>query len=132
MANPEVSIGIATCGRPQCIRRCIRSIKQYVKVPYKIIILDNTKAFTDKLDNQIEGYKKYADIFIEIDDRKIGCSESNNLIAEACDTPYLMHLDDDCYLISDVVSAELDAINKYDADIVSCLWKDTYLSLIHI
>ena len=60
----NISIGIVTNGRPQCIRRCIRSIQKYVKIPYKLIILDNTKAFTNKLDNEIEKYKKYADKYI--------------------------------------------------------------------
>ncbi|RLC81995.1 MAG: hypothetical protein DRI61_03115, partial [Chloroflexi bacterium] len=63
--------------------------------------------------------------YIEIEDRKIGCSESNNLIAESCDTEYLMHLDDDVYLESDVISKELDYLKSTDTDIVSCCWYDT-------
>jgi len=120
----ELTIGIATCGRPRVIRRCINSIKKYTKIPYKIIILDNTKAFTNKLDtSKIE---KLADIYIDISDRKIGCSESNNIIAEYTDTEFLMHLDDDLYLRSDIVTPLLDFIKAHENSIISAGWFDTF------
>jgi len=121
----ELSIGIATCGRPRVLRRCLKSIKRFTNIPYKLIILDNTKAFTDKID--MSWAKRLADTYIEIEDRKIGCSESNNLIAESCDTEYLMHLDDDIYLVNDVVTEEYNFLeNNPEIDIVSVMWKDTY------
>jgi len=120
----ELSIGIATCGRPRVLRRCLKSIKRFTNIPYKLIILDNTKAFTDKID--MSWAKRLADTYIEIEDRKIGCSESNNLIAESCDTEYLMHLDDDIYFRSDIISKMFPLAKENQYDIVSCLWYDTY------
>ena len=123
--NCEVTIGIATCGRPKILNRCIRSIERYTKIPYKILVLDNIGAFTDREDARPK--LKSSIKYIEVNDRKIGCSESNNILAEECDTSYLMHLDDDCYLVSDIVKSELNHLKRHeDVDIVSCLWRDEY------
>jgi len=123
----EISIGIATCGRPRTLNRCIRSLKKFVDIPYDLIILDNTKAFTeeeDALPSKIPSNAKY----IEINDRKIGCCESNNIIADNCETQYIMHMDDDVYLTqSGIIKRMLDEVKaREDGYIVGGTWFDTF------
>lgn len=91
----DLTIGIATCGRPRVITRCLRSLKKYAGVDYDLIILDNTSAFTDDK----RAYAKLPeDATVIHKNKKIGCSESNNIIADECNTEYIMHLDDDIIL----------------------------------
>ena len=98
MKDIDLTIGIATCGRPRVLRRCINSIKKHIQLPLKILIVDNVGAFTNKTEVKAKNFIKGDNIqIIEIDDRKIGCCESNNLVLENCDTQYLMYLDDDVY-----------------------------------
>lgn len=126
MALPELSIGITTCGRPKVLKRCLTSLERFVKVPYKLIILDNTKAFTNAVD--MSWAKKKADIYLEIADRKIGCCESNNLIADACDTEFLMHIDDDVYFKEPgIVETLLGFVKEQEKlTIASAAWYDNY------
>jgi hypothetical protein len=121
----ELTLAIATCGRPKVLRRCITSIKKFVDFPNKIILLDNTKAFTDEINNNWAS--KISDKYIEVADRKIGCCESNQMMVDECDTDYIMHLDDDIYFDkSGIVTSMMEHLKKKKSDIVSCLWYDHY------
>ncbi len=123
----ELTIGIATCGRPKILRRCIRSINAFTDIPYNLIILDNSKAFTDNKDAYINNVPSNAKL-IEIEDKKIGCCESNNIIADNCDTQYLMHMDDDVYLKEKgIIESMLDKCKKEeDPYIIGGTWFDTF------
>ena len=95
----KLTIGIATCGRPNILRRCLRSIRVHTHIDYEIIVLDNAKAFTDDPDAIPNISSKYK--YIEVADNKIGCCESNNILQDNCATEYFMHLDDDVYINTD-------------------------------
>lgn len=124
----ELSIGVSTCGRPRLLKRCLNSIRRYTKIPLKFIVVDNTKAFTDKyhppnLGRDVE--------YIEVEDRKIGCSETNNILFDACETEYLMYVDDDIYLqqngLIDILLRNLKELEKVDIKVaVGGSWYDTY------
>jgi hypothetical protein len=118
----ELTIGIATCGRPRTLKRCIRSINRYTKTPYKLIILDNAKAFTKDKRAHVENFLGITHKLIDIKNKKIGCSESNNLIAEACRTDYLMHMDDDVIIRSNVIDVMFEYIKNNKEMIVGCKW----------
>jgi len=127
MNEPDLTLAIATCGRPKVLRRCLNSINTFVKYPHKIIILDNTKAFTDEVNNNWAKKKAYK--FIEVTDKKIGCCESNQMMIDVCDTDYIMHLDDDVYFEKNgIVTKMMEYIKKHkdSVSIVSCLWRDTF------
>jgi len=69
------------------------------------------------------------DKHIEVTDKKIGCCESNNILAQNCDTEYIMHIDDDIYFTQPLtITRMMKHLNSkiYNCDIVSCLWKDMY------
>lgn len=118
----DLTLAIATSSRPSAVRRLLRSIKKYTSVPHKIILLDNTYYY-DKDWNPRYGMS--IDKTIKINDRLIGCCESNNILAENCDTKYIMHLDDDVYFKSDIITPLYDKIKDSNYDIVSTRWYDT-------
>jgi len=123
----ELTIGIATCGRPRVLRTCLKSLKNHLTIPYKLIILDNAKAFTDNEDAFISKLPDNAKL-IEVKHKKIGCCESNNIIANACDTRYLMHMDDDVFLkeggaIEDMLQ---EVKNTNNPCIIGGTWYDEY------
>lgn len=125
----DLTIGVSTCGRPRLLKRCLNSIKRFTSIPYKLIILDNVKAFTDRAPTLTLPSNA---TLIEIKDKKIGCCESNNIIADACDTQYLMHIDDDVYLednsIIDNMLTKFKRLREYDSNIgvLGGSWYDTY------
>lgn len=97
MKEAELTIGIATCGRHRLLRRCINSIRKYTRIPFELVIVDNTKAFKPDYKPPFVHRAKY----IEVSDKKIGCCETNNIILDNCSTEYLMYMDDDVYVRDD-------------------------------
>lgn len=88
----ELTIGIPTCAREKAVTTCIDSIFKNVKIPFKLLIVDNTRAhYEPKLD-----IKKIYNIdqYIEIK-KPIGPSASRKIIAENTSTDFLLFLDDD-------------------------------------
>lgn len=129
----SLTIGIATCGRPRILRRCIDSINRFTKTPVEFIVVDNTGAFTDdpKAKASIKGVN-----IIDVSDKKIGCCESNNIIADECKTKYLMHMDDDVYIPSNsdgVIDDMYKLISIQDEPtIIGGCWYDTfYMDMRH-
>ena len=132
MNKVELTIGIATCGRPRVLKRCIRSIDKFTKTPHKFIVLDNIKAFTNKREAQLTNLPKGVKL-IEVTDRKIGCCESNNILEDACNTPYFMHIDDDVYLdkegLIDILFNKLKDLEgrfNHKVPMVGGAWGDTF------
>jgi len=125
--KPELTIGIGTCGRTRLLRRCINSLRKYTHIPFKLIVVDNTKAFYSKyIPPRIPSCE-----YIEIIDKKIGCTETNNIILDRCETDYLMHIDDDVYVRDDFTVDKLFMSLKklekeYDRVAVGASWYDTY------
>ena len=128
--TPKLTIGIATCGRPRILKRCIRSIEKFTNINYEIIILDNVKAFTNDEEAIPRLSSKYR--YIEIADRKIGCCESNNILQNNCDTQFFMHIDDDVYIdskgfIDKLFETYLQLEEKIsNLAVVSASWYDTF------
>ena len=126
----KLTIGIATCGRPNILRRCLRSIRAHTHIDYEIIVLDNAKAFTDDPDAVPNISSKYK--YIEVADNKVGCCESNNILQDNCTTEYFMHLDDDVYIntdgfIDELFDTYLKLEGKYDnLGVVGASWYDTF------
>jgi len=121
----DLTIGIATCGRPKVLTRCLRSLKKYAGIDYELVILDNTSAFTD----DPKAYAKIPeDATLIKENKKIGCCESNNAIADSCETEYLMHLDDDVILTQpNIIKNMFDLIvDKEPPTIIGGTWYDTF------
>jgi len=117
----DLTLAIATCGRPFAVRRLLKSIEKYVTTPHKTILLDNTY-YHDMSWNP--NYGSNIDKNIEVNDRLIGCCESNNLLAENCETRYIMHLDDDVHLQSDIITPMYEKIKNSNYSIIGTRWKD--------
>ena len=121
----DLSIAIVTCGRPNLVRRCIRSIKANTKTLYKIVLLDVSKSFTDKPVMESLSKSKSIDKYIEYD-KPLGIGAGYQMIAEACDTKYIFHIDDDIFLDKfPVIDEEYKYIKEHpDVGVVSCCWWD--------
>ncbi len=132
----ELTIAIATCGRPRILNRCLNSIKTFTDMSYDVIILDNVGAFTDEKNAKPRGISLKSKI-INIDDKKIGCTESNNILADACKTKYIMHMDDDVYITPDNANI-IDEMFKWkkntdDNIIIGGAWYDMfYRNMRHV
>ena len=122
----DLTIGIATCGRPKVLNRCLRSLKKNAGMDYKIIVLDNTKAFTD--DQQAYAKNLPSNVDRIHWDKKIGCCESNNILADACETEFLMHMDDDVILTQEnIIKNMYNEIKKTkNPTIIGGTWYDTF------
>jgi len=124
----DLTIGIATCGRPKVLIRLLRSLKKYAGMDYKLKILDNTPAFTDdpKAFVNPEKFPKYAEVIYW--EEKIGCCESNNILADACETEYFMHMDDDVIVTDeDIIKNMYEIIKKTKKPtIIGGTWYDTF------
>ena len=121
----DLTICMATCGRPKAIKRCLRSIDKNVTYPHKIAVLDNTPYYTDEPIMEWAKTDKRIDIYLPRKDL-VFVGQSNQILADACDTKYIMHIDDDIYFDKPgIIEAEMDYIKKHpDIGIVSCAWLD--------
>jgi len=122
----DLSIAIVTCGRPHLLRRCLRSIKANTSTPYKVVVLDVTKSFTDEPVMDKIKDSKSIDTYVEYD-KPLGIGAGYQKIAELCDTKYVFHIDDDIYLDKyPVIDAEYKYIKEHpEVGVVSCCWFDT-------
>jgi GT2 family glycosyltransferase len=116
----KLTIGIPTCAREQSVSACIDSIKKNVKIPFKLLVVDNTKAHTVPEINLAGKYE--IDKYIEIEE-PIGPSASRKIIAENTTTEYLLFLDDDNLVRKNSVETMMDYIEKNpEVSIVSGVW----------
>jgi hypothetical protein len=123
----DLTIAIATCGRPRILNRCIKSLIQNAGMDFKLLILDNSSAFT----NDINAKPRKISIphrILEVSD-KIGCCESNNILADNCNTKYIMHMDDDLYIEDspDIIKNMYTLITSIESPtIIGGTWFDTF------
>jgi len=126
--DAELSLGVASCGRPRILNRCIQSVLKNTEAPIEIIILDNVRAFTKNKYARVR--PNYPCEVINVYEKKIGCCESNNILADACKTKYFMHMDDDLFIPRSsfgIIDEMLDLIKKQDKPtIIGGCWDDTY------
>jgi len=116
----ELTIGIPTCAREKAITACIDSILKNVKIPFKLLIVDNTRAYYEPKPD----LKKISNIdqYIEIK-KPIGPSASRKIIAENTSTEYLLFLDDDNLVRKNSVEMMMEHLkNNPEVSIVSGAW----------
>lgn len=116
----ELTIGIPTCAREESVSACIDSVLKNVEIPFKLIIVDNTKAYTKPKINLTEIFD--IDKYIEIE-KPIGPSASRKIIAENTSTEYLLFLDDDNLVRKNAVEMMMEHLkNNPKVSIVSGAW----------
>jgi len=116
----ELTIGIPTCTREESVSMCINSILKNVSIPFKLIVVDNTKAFNHPKKNLSEIFDIYK--YIEIE-KPIGPSASRKIIAENTSTEFLLFLDDDNLVRKNTVEIMMHHLmNNPYVSIVSGAW----------
>lgn len=118
--QPKLTIGILTCAREESVSACIDSIIKNVKIPFKLLIVDNTKAHTKPRINLTEIFN--IDKYIEVEE-PIGPSASRKIIAENTSTEYLLFLDDDNLVRKNAVKRMIEHLkDNPEVSIVSGAW----------
>jgi len=118
--QPKLTIGIPTCAREQSITACIESIEKNVEIPFKLLVVDNTKAHTQPKINLSNLFD--IDKYIEVEE-PIGPSASRKIIAENVSTEFLLFLDDDNLVRENTVKIMMKYLeNNPEVSIVSGAW----------
>lgn len=116
----ELTIGIPTCAREESISLCIKSILKNVRIPFKLIVVDNTKAYYQPKIRLSEIFDLYKYIEIET---PVGPSASRKIIAENTSTEFLLYLDDDNFVRKNAVETMMEHLkNNPHVSIVSGAW----------
>lgn len=85
----ELTIGIPTANRPAKICQCLDSIKDHLKIPYRIIVVDSSESSLALSADYIENME------IIHPPSMVSPSHARKMISDKFDTEYLLYLDDD-------------------------------------
>ena len=119
MANDSlVSIIVPIYNVEKYLRRCVESILSQSYKKMEIILVD---------DGSEDGSSQICDYYEEIDERihvvhkeNGGLSDARNAGIDICKGEYLLFIDSDDYIRSDMVEGMLEVAIKEEADIVEC------------
>lgn len=112
--NIKLTIGIPTVNRPNKICACLDSIKDYLSIPYKILVVDSSK------DNLLRLNKNYIEgLSIIKPPEMVSPSHARKIISDNLNTEFLLYLDDDMTITKGSVEKLMEFLkNNNDADIV--------------
>ncbi len=79
------------------LKKTIQSIRKYMKVPYKIKLL-NQGYLNKKIFKYLKKQEKKEDINVTLNETNTGCSPGRKQLVKGIETPYILSLDDDMYL----------------------------------
>jgi GT2 family glycosyltransferase len=114
VTSAGVTVGVATCGRPDGLARCLAALTRQSSPPAQVIVVDQDPSEAAR---EAVGLSSLSDARY-LDQPRLGLSASRNLALEAADQPLLAVTDDDCapdpdWLAS--VAAALDRPPRPDA-----------------
>jgi len=119
LGDPLVSIVILSLERGEDLRRNIESLKETVKVPYEVIIVDNGSEGKETLDclNEIDGRptKGNGRIFVHRNRTNLGCSGGRKLgteLALRTKSKYILTVDNDVTYTSGWLEKLISEIEK--------------------
>ena len=99
--EPMLSILILTHNDSKYLDGCLRSILEHVSCPYEVVLVDNGSA-----ENQCEYFaQRYPWIRVIRSDKNLGFNAGNNLAAKNALGKYILLLNIDTVLLTDVVPA---------------------------
>jgi N-acetylglucosaminyl-diphospho-decaprenol L-rhamnosyltransferase len=100
-AEPVLSILILTHNHGKFLEGCLGSIEKYVSCPFEVILVDNGSS--EKLSNSVT--TRYPWLKVIRSERNLGFNAGNNLAARNANGEYLLLLNIDTVLLTDVVPA---------------------------
>lgn len=120
----DVSFAIPTNGRPGSLGNGIASIRQQVGSAARIIVLNSTPKETDAaIHAAYEALAKADPNLLHIKlDYSIGPSEARQRMAEACESDFILFMDDDHEITEGAFEVMATALIRHDLDIVSGRW----------
>lgn len=117
---PKVDIGIATFKRPDLLERCLRSVAS-LHLPegcmVRVIVADNDVGESAR--ERVEELRSFLPFDTEyVVERRRGISHVRNTLLEKAESPLFAFIDDDEVVEEGWLSAMVDAISRYEADVV--------------
>ena len=108
MDKELVSFIIVTWNNENEIEKCLDTLKQYTKVPYKVIIVDNlSKDHTCDIIS-----KRYPEVQLIRSKENLGFAKGNNLALCIVSTPYLCFINPDVILTEDITGPALRILDS--------------------
>jgi GT2 family glycosyltransferase len=97
-SDPVLSILLVSYNSRRYLEECLNSIRKYVKVPHEIVLVDNASA-----DGTV-GYVRahFPNVQVVESERNLGFAGGNNRAAEVAKGKYLLLLNCDTILMSDI------------------------------
>jgi GT2 family glycosyltransferase len=104
-APPRLTLVVLACDRPRQWPRLLGSIRDHVRLPIKLLVIDDRSApaaqaelrrLCAELSGAGEGGAGIRDLELVRLDRRLGCTAARRHAAELATTEYLAFLDDDC------------------------------------
>jgi glycosyltransferase involved in cell wall biosynthesis len=109
----ELTIGIPTANRPDKIQACLDSIKEYLTIQHKIIVVDSSEKGSRLDKNYMNG------LAIIQPPEMVSPSHARKIISDNLDTEFLLYLDDDMTITKGSVEKMMEFLKSNDdADIV--------------
>jgi GT2 family glycosyltransferase len=106
--NPELSIIIVNWNTADLLKACLKSVyKHSPSISFEIIIFDNNSE-----DYSREMLKSFPQVKIIFNSRNIGFAAANNRAAEICRSEYLLLLNPDTEIRSNIFTPALNFIKK--------------------
>lgn len=105
---PDLSVLIKTYERPEYIRRCVESVREFLGPDIPVIVADDSREPTEDVDADV--------LLLPVDS---GLGAGRNALLEECATPYALILDDDMFLTERTFFfTAYAAVNRGEYDIV--------------
>jgi GT2 family glycosyltransferase len=110
--EPRVTIILVSWNRPEQIRGVLCSVRESMRNPYRIILIDNNSARETRELVKAEA-RSEPRVALVLLDENIGCAGARALAVERCATEYVLFLDDDAEIFPGTLELLVHAL---DAD----------------
>lgn len=108
MGKKRVSFIIVTWNNENEIEKCLDTLKEYTKVPYQVIVVDNlSKDHTCDIIS-----KRYPEVQLIRSKENLGFAKGNNLALGVVTTPYLCFINPDVILTEDITGPALKILDS--------------------
>ena len=92
MSGIGIAVGVATCGRPEALARCLRALRDQTRPPAEVIVVDQEP--TDVARSAVDACGLPGARYLEQD--RLGLSASRNMALVSAGSDVLAVTDDDC------------------------------------
>ena len=105
--SPTVSIVLATYQRRAQLERCILAVRQNVRLPAEIIVVDGGST-----DGSAEWLRGQPGVRLYVEQQRRGCCQAYNTGFRMARAPYVMWLNDDSYPLAGAVDEAVGVLER--------------------